>query len=289
LRILEFYRNDPRYSYVTDDIHGHISVRSGNTTDPADDTFLETFGFAFNKDLSARYVAAFLGYLSRLTPEHQRRWKLDQVDGDIFLHPDYAKSSVSDWSARESVFNAFCEELRIINDMAMKIRGVPLFRKAYGRRTKPVGFSFLIRPTKKEYEAFVHLLDKMISDNLNKKFFRGQIDLTFREERDGVVVEQQKNTITLLADWLAKRVKLSDPSLQDAMIKTFKKVRKERSPLAHEVQSDEWNDKYFAKQRELVLEAYGAIRTLRLILAIHPLSKSVEVPDWLHRAEIRPY
>ncbi len=84
-------------------------------------------------------------------------------------------------------------------------------------------------------------------------------------------------------------MKLSDPSPKDDMIKTFKKVRKKRSPVAHDVQSDEWNDKYFAKQRELMLEAYGAIRTLRLILAIHPLSKSVEVSDWLHRAEIRPY
>ncbi len=289
LRVLEFYRNDPRYSYDTDDIHGHISVRSGTITDSADDTFLETFGFAFNKDLSARYVAGFLRYLSRLTPEHQQRWKLDQVDGETFLHPDYAKSSMGDWSAQESVFNAFCEELGIINEMAMKIRGVPLFRKAYSRDTKPVGFGFLIRPTKKEYEAFVHLLDKMMSDNLNKKFFEGQIDLTFQEEKDGVVVERPKGTITLLADWLAKRVKLSDPSHRDKMIEIFKRVRKERSPLAHEVQADEWNDKYFAKQRELMIEAYGAIRTLRLILAIHPSSKSVKVPDWLYRAEIRPY
>jgi hypothetical protein len=289
LRVLEFYRNDPRYSYDTDDIHGHISVRSGKVTDPADDTFLETFGFAFNKDLSVRYVAVFLRYLSQLTPEHQQRWRLDQVDGGMFLHPDYAKSSVGDWSAQESVFNAFCEEMGIINEMAIKIRGVRLFRETYSKQTKPVGFGFLIKPTKKEYETFVHLLDKMLSDNLNKKFFEGQIDLTLREEKDGLVIEKQKGTITLLSDWLAKRVKLSEPSPKDKMIETFKNVRKERGPLAHEVQVDEWNDQYFAKQRELMIEAYGAIRTLRLILAIHPSSISVEVPDWLYRAEIRPY
>src|SRR5713226_4566175 len=179
---------------------------------------------------------------------------------------DYAKSSAGDWSVQESVFNTFCEELGIINEMAIKIRGVPLFRKAYSRDTKPVGFGFLIRPTKKEYEAFVQLLDKTMSDNLNKNFFEGQIDLTFREEKDGAVVEQQKGTITLLADWLAKSVRFSDPAHKDNMIETFKKVRKERGPLAHEVQEDEWNDTYFAKQRELIIEAYGAIRTLRLIL-----------------------
>jgi hypothetical protein len=58
LRVLEFYRNDPRYSFETDDIHGCIYVHSGSNVEPADDTFLETFGFAYGKDLKMRYVAA---------------------------------------------------------------------------------------------------------------------------------------------------------------------------------------------------------------------------------------
>jgi hypothetical protein len=148
----------------------------------------------------------------------------------------------------------------------------------------------LIRPTKREYEAFVHLLDKMISDNLNKQFFEGQVDTTIREANDdGVVIERQKATITLLDEWLTKTVKFSDPTNKNGMLGVFKRIRRERGPLAHEVQDDRWDDAYFTKQRDLMIEAYGAIRTLRLILANHPASKTVEVPDWLYKAEIRTY
>lgn len=289
LRVLEFYRNDPRYSYRTDDIRGHISARSGAIENMADDIFLETFGFAFEKNLSSRYVAVFLRYISRLTPEHQQRWMLEQVNRDTFLHPDYAKSSLGDWSAQESVFSAFCEELKIINEMSAKIAGTSLFRDSYSSHAKPDGFSFLIRPTKKEYGSFIQLLDKMLSDNLNKKFFEGQVDMTVQEERNGKVVERPKGTIALLADWLIARVKLKDNSPRDRMINTFKKVRGARSPLAHSIEVDEWDDSYFGKQRDLIIEAYGAVRTLRLILANHPSCRSVQVPDWLFRAEIRPY
>jgi hypothetical protein len=288
LRVLEFYRNDPRYSYETNDIHGHISVRVQSEVGPQDDTFLESFGFAYTKDLRQRYVAAFLIYLSRLTPDHQQRWKLEESNEEAFLHPDYARSTAGDWDTQESMFNAFCEELKIINEMAITSHGRPLFRNSY-ENAKPIGFGFLIRPTKKEYEAFVHLLDKMMSDNLDKRFFDGKVDLTFQSQKDGIVSEQSKGTISLLADWLSKRVKFSDPTPKDDMIETFKKVRRERGPLAHDVHDDEWDDGYSARQRELMIEAYGALRTLRLILANHHATKSIVVPDWLQKAEIRTF
>ena len=52
LRILELYRNDPRYSYGTDDIHGSISTKTENELPDSDDTFLETFGFASASNFS---------------------------------------------------------------------------------------------------------------------------------------------------------------------------------------------------------------------------------------------
>jgi hypothetical protein len=267
LRVLEFYRNDPRYSFETDDIHGCIYVHSGSNVEPADDTFLETFGFAYGEDVKTRYVAAYLRYLSNFSPDHQQRWRLEQIDKETFLHPDYAKSSAGSWETQESMLNAFCEELRIISEMTEKIRGVRLFRKACGCGGKPAGFSFLIRPTKREYEAFVHLLDKMISDNLNKQFFEGQVDTTIREARDdGVVIERQKATITLLDEWLTKKVKFSDPRNKNEMISVFKRIRRERGPLAHEVQEDRWDDAYFTKQRDLMIEAYGPFGHFALFL-----------------------
>lgn len=278
LRILEFYRNDPRYHYETDDIHGSISARSESKLKDQDEVFLQTFGFAYDKDIKNRYVAVFLRYLSDLTPDHQQRWKLEEFIGDTFLHPDYTRVTCGHWPERESIFNAFCEEMRIINEMTLKIFGRQLFLKTYDKYNKPKKFGFIVRPTKEEYENYVQLLDKMKSDNLNKDFFRDKVSL-----------ERDKGTITLLEEWLNKSVKFPDPEPKDEMIKIFREIRNERSKPAHHVRDDEWNNQYFVKQREIVIRAYQGVRTLRLIFAKHPIAKKVEVPDWLHKGEIWTY
>jgi len=43
---------------------------------------------------------------------------------------------------------------------------------------------------------------------------------------------------------------------------------------------------FFKVQRELIISAYTAVRTLRLILANNPAAKKVEVPDMLFEGKI---
>ncbi|MEK7452419.1 MAG: hypothetical protein AAB664_03700, partial [Patescibacteria group bacterium] len=290
LRVLEFYRNDPRYHYETDDVSGSTYSKADGSIDGPDDTFLETFGFAYDKKVTRRYVAAFLIYLSRLTPEHQQRWKLEEFSEDTFLHPDYAKTTAGHWPEKESIFNAFLEEERIINEMAIRCVGKPLLVNIHERAKKPKEFAFLIRPTQKEYEGFVQLLDKMISDNLDKQFFNGKIPLTKSElDPGGGVVERPKGTISLLEEWLNGSIRFPDPKPKDDMIKTFRDIRDERSKIAHHVRDDHWDEGYFGKQRDLMSRAYGAMRTLRLIFTNCPSARAVEVPDWLYKGDIWTY
>lgn len=286
LRVLELYRNDPRYYYQTDDIQGNICVKGGANLKDEDEILIQTFGFAYDKDIKNRYVALFLRYLSDLTPEHQQRWQLEEFVGDTFLHPDYARSTAGEWPERESIFNAFCEELKIINEMTIKITGKAIFRKSYDSEGKPKKFGFLVRPTREEYEAFVHLLDKMLSDNIDKEFFKGKLDLVIRVKKGDFVIEQIKGTIALLDEWLNKGVKLPDPVPKDNMIRVFKEIRRARSKPAHHLVEDEWDSQYFVRQRNLIIEAYQAVRTLRLIFANHHRTRTVKVPDWLFKGEI---
>jgi hypothetical protein len=274
LRVLELYRNDPRYSYETDDVHGRISEKKEGSLEHPDDVLLQTFGFAYDERIENRYVAVFLRYLSDLTPEHQQRWKLEEHTGRTLLHPGYAQQTAGEWPEKQSIFTAFCEELRIINEMTVRMCGKQVFRRTYHSFTKPERFGFLVRPTTREYEDFVQLLDKMMADNLNRLFFCA------RGER------KECGTIALLEEWLNARVRLSDPAPKDQMLKVFRDIRAERSPPAHHVRDDEWDDTYFSRQRETILKAYDAVRTLRLILANHPLARTVEVPDWLFKGEI---
>ena len=290
LSVLEIYRNDPRYHYNCSDIQGSISVtneyyKSGKMKE-TDEVLLQSFGFSYDKDLN-RAVAVFLRYLADLSPEHQQIWETKRLTRRDNLHPDYARSAFGQWPERESVFVAYLEEIRQINEMCKKVGWPWLFNQEIEPRNKPREFGFLIRPTAKEFHDFALLLDKLASDNLNREFFKGKIPLD--EERDlggARVAIQPKGTITLLQEWVKSAVRLPDPKQFGKAIAALRKVRKLRQAPAHKLEDNTFDQKYFREQQELIREAYLAVRTVRQLLANHPLAKDHKVPDWLFEGRI---
>lgn len=288
LSVLEVYRNDPRYYYSNDDIQGHICVTDeffeSDQMLEKDQVILETFGFSYDKQMN-RAVAVFLRYLNQLSPAHQQFWNSKRVSGEFELHQGYYRSSIlGDWDSGISVFKAFIEELKIINHMCKAMGRPELFRDTFDRNW-PRNFSFLVRPTQKEFNDFVLTLDKMMSDNINKKFFRDEIpDETEEKRGDGKVALRSKGTISMLNEWLNLKFRPKDPKLMHDMIAAFRKVRRLRQKPAHAVDADTFDQKFFHRQRELIISAYTAIRTLRLIFANHPkvISAKIEIPDFLH-------
>ncbi len=294
LVVLESYRNDPRYYFQHDDIHGTISVKDehymeGDSIVPdRDQALLQTFGFGYDKDTN-RAAAVFLRYLHNLTPEHQRIWEARELRGEYLPHPDYWKASMGEWSLNTSIFVAFMEELRIINEMTKAMGRKRLFSRDFSEE-RPREFAFLLRPTQKAFNEFVHVLDKMLSENIAKKFFGKDVALEREQVRaDGKIMAHPKGTITLLDEWIDHQVHLIDPKPKDEMIATFRKIRQLRQSPAHTVKEDMFDKLIFKEQRKLVVDAYNAVRTLRLIFAIHPATKVVEVPEWLAAGQISPY
>lgn len=292
LSVLEYYRNDPRYSYETDFIHGQISITDeyfeSESVPEHDQILLQTFGFAYDDDLN-RYTAVFLRYLANLSPEHQRVWAAKEVHGNIKLHPDYYAYSIQgSWGSRMSIFQAFVKELKVINEMSDLIGKPHLFRNCYSDK-RPKEFGFLLRPTETEFNNFMLLLDKMISDNINKKFFENDVAVEIEEEReDGKIVVRPKGTIQILESWVNKYFRPSDPEPIEKMIATFKKVRKLRQKPAHKVNADSFDQEIFKKQRMIVVDSYDSVRTLRMMLANHPKVKTnpPEISDQLFKGEI---
>lgn len=290
LSVLEFYRNNPRYLYENNDIQGHIYYNDEKLSE-SDKVLLQTYGFAYDKDFN-RAVAVFLRYLAKLTPEHQQIWKAKELPGNFKLHPDYYRSAImGEWGERVSICQAFLEELFIINQMCEVMDRPHLFRNDYKENgeDKLKKFHFLIRPTLEEFNSFVLLFDKMISDNINKKFFMNEIDYENEHAReDGKTIVTQKGTLQLLNDWIHKFFRPADWSEWNEAIESFKKVRKLRQQPAHAIKEDIFDQKYFKDQRELILNAYNGVRTIRLIFANHPKVKvaDIEIPDWLQEGKI---
>ncbi len=292
LSVLAFYRNDPRYCYTSNDITGKICVSDkydeSEEMPSSDQVLLQSFGFSYDSELN-RAVAVFLRYLSGLSPQHQQIWNAKILQGNYKLHPDYFRSSIlGEWPEHVSIFNAFIEELHHINEMCKLMRRPPLFRDELG--DKPREFCLLIRPTLKEYNDFVHLLDKAISENINREFFLDDVQFQDDEIRnDGKVVVHQKGTIQILDEWLRLKFRTKDGKPIEEMIKTFKKIRQLRQRPAHIIDDDAFNQKYVEQQRELIIEAYTGIRLIRLIFEKHPNVKGYKISGYLKEGKILTY
>ncbi len=250
-----------------------------------DQVFLQTFGFGYDEEMN-RAVVVFNRYLNDLSPEHQQIWNAKRLDGNYKLHPDYYRNSIlGEWGTRLSIFDAFTAELKHINAMAQLMGKPSLFRNEFAKR--PKGFSFLVRPTTKEFNDFVLLLDQMMSDNLNKDFFRNDIELETETVRaDDKVVVTPKGTIQLLEQWFKKKMRFPDSQPFNDMVEAFRKVRKLRQTPAHKAEDSAFDQKLFQEQRALINEAYNAVRTIRLFFANHPAVRDYQVPEMLFNGDI---
>lgn len=293
LSVLEHYRNDPRYSYHTDGIYGRLSIANeyyeSSEFPERDKILLQTFGFCYDSEMN-RAVAVFIRYLSNLSPEHQRIWHAKMLDGDYRLHPDYYRSSIQGlFGEKISIFTAFFEELRVINEMCELMNRPYLFRNDFSKTEKPRDFCFLVRPTLKEYNNFVHLLDKMISENINVDFFQNEVEYeTEIVRKDSKVEVQKKGSLRIMEDWFIKHFEVTNQSLLDEMFATFKEIRRKRQKPAHRVNEDDFDMKYFHDQRDLIRKGHRAIRILRTAFDLHPLVKSSDykINDLVEKGEI---
>ena len=294
LSILEFYRNDPRYYYTNHDITGTIGVHeeyyNSEQMAQSDRVLLQIFGFSYNSELN-RAVAVVLTYLSDLSPQHQQIWNAKILEGDYVPHPDYFRTAIiGDWPEGISIFDAFVEELHHINEMCKLMNRPPLFKNEMKDEQKPRDFCFLVRPTLKQYNDFIHLLDKIISENISRKFFLDDVSFEYDEVRgDGKIIVQKKGTIRILDEWLKMNFIAEDIKPIEGMITTFKKIRKLRQYPAHTINEDIFDQEYFKQQREIVIKAYEGVKLLRLIFANHPNVKGYKIPDWLHSGIIWTY
>nr|WP_319537648.1 hypothetical protein [uncultured Methanospirillum sp.] len=283
LSVLEFYRNDPRYCYSNTDISGSVGVKDefydSECMKDSDKINLQTFGFSYN-ERSERAVAVYLWYLFKLTPQHQQIWNAKILDGSYKLHPDYYERTIlGNWTNGISIFDALLCEIRNINE-SFKIIGLcELFRTDYSDQ-KPPEFTFLIRPTEKEYKDFIHLLDKILSENLNKSFFK-PLGISFERETEiceGKVRIDQKGTIQLLEEWLNRDYHPVDNQVIPEIIKPLKEVRIERQKPAHIVNDNSFDQKYLLMQKEIMIKVYTGIRNLRIILSTHPKMRGHKLP-----------
>jgi len=133
---------------------------------------------------------------------------------------------LGEWPENISIEIAFLDELEQINNLCNLIGRPPLFRTTF-RHERPRGFGLILRPTKSNYGEFIHLLDKMVSENINRDFFVGTgIDLYRKiRKQDESIESHAKSSLSLLREWLEKNVTFEQPDVIENLLYPLKVTR----------------------------------------------------------------
>ena len=242
--------DNPRYVISNNSFKYNISITEEYDNDETlDEKFkfiLDNEGLGFDEN-NERIFAVLLKELSELHPEMQKRFSVYEVKKKTYIDPSYIKSMNDGEWPDPSLFSAILYQIEQINNLCSN-NDVTLFKSDY-KNKPPIEFNILVLPTKKEYDNFIKVFDIMLSDNINQKFFEGQIDLIEFTNKDGTK-EKYKGTIALLKEWLGE-IGVSQEIIQKS-IKIIKKVRSQRSKPSHNIKENEFNIKYIQNQNNII-------------------------------------
>ena len=294
IEVLDRYFNDPRFDFKFEDYSGQISCLYDENENPIvreeDQIFLKTFGLGFDEN-GDRLAVVYLRYLKDLTPEHQIYWKSRQKTGNCKMLEEYHQNTIQgNWTFSYSIFSGFIGEQKCINDLTKLIFTKPLFRKSFENENRPKEFTFFFTPTLKNYNDFILLLDKMISENINKDFFEGKVDFfEFKELENGLVERQSKGTLQLFEEWLTSVFNVKGDGTVSELFKPLRKIRKERQSPAHRINENQYDRQLIEKQKIIMDDIYSVFRNLRNIFHQHPKARDFEIPDWLENGKIKTF
>jgi hypothetical protein len=208
------------------------------------------------------------------------------------MNSDYARASLyGDWPAHYSAYRALLTEIAEINRLSALIGKPPLFRDDFSTG-RPAGFHPMLRPTEWNFQEFVHLFDKMLSENLNREFFRSDIPLEEEHQRgDGKVQVVPLGTLTLLRKWLAAKYRAADgDDVSEEIGEPLKRIRELRQKPAHAIDEDKFEISLPGRQDSLAIDVLQALKRLRLILMSHPSARGkYQPPAWLDGDKIVMY
>jgi hypothetical protein len=286
LEALEPYRRDPRYKYWFNDRGGSIRM-AADDPDAASQIILQSFGIGYDA-ARTRVVSAYLRYLAKMPPDHQQIWNAQRVDGPCTMNSAYERATIDgDWSEFHSAYEALLQEQVEINKLALLIGKPSFFRTTYIDR-RPREFAPMLRPTRSSYLSFVHLLDKMMGENINRAFFEGDVDLEERIDRGGAIELRSKGTVKLLEEWMDSRyTDANGGRVGKELAEPLRRVRKIRQRPAHAIDDDAYDPDLPRQQDELVGDVVRGMTKLRLVLMSHPDAKGRYAPPaWLDGGQI---
>lgn len=277
--VLESYRNDARFQFGMGDFG--ISFCLSDEAYDEDHTGKDTvslihLGFAYDmtqfdsmdpESPIVRRVVAFHCDLKELTPEHQQRWASYQVNDDgIDPHPVWFNRQMGHWEEAVGPFERFRHELKSIKDLSENVWGEGLFRS----HQTPEDFGWILRPDRREWDHFIHSLDKMLSENL----CASALDKAGAPKENGA--GDRAGTLARLGMLMTQNN--VDPDAVSWALGPLREVRKARQRPAHVLGNNETDWTLVHKQMRLMHDVDEVLINIRHWLANHPRNRDWEDP-----------
>jgi len=281
--VLEPYRNDPRFVFRLGDYGVDIWLNDDLYMDESepemDKIAINHVGFAydlskFDKDNPdseiKRLVCAFNVDLRKLNSVHQLRWSTYEIEKtpDISPHLIWWRQQMGHWPDGLGPFERFFYELETLNALFERAHGDVLLNAI----SRPNGFGWIVRPSRSEYDAFVHQLDKLLSENLRHK----ALDLLGVEKKNKN--GEQLGTLNRLE--LALRRFGVDEAKAKAALRPLRDVRRLRQKPAHSLTSNVTNSSFIHHQASLLREVTESIESLRRFWQTNPSNADWDEPDY---------
>jgi hypothetical protein len=281
--VLEQYRNDPRFEFSFSDFGCDAVVsdqvyRDDNESDH-DKIIMDHIGFAYDlsgydvEDVSSpiiRRVCAFYGDLAKLTSVHQRRWQTYEVPANgLKPHPVWWMQQMGHFGDGLGPFERFMSELKAINELSERVLSEPLFATT----DRPREFGWILRPSQQEWDAFVQLLDKMVSENLRSKALT--VAGAPKQNSDGQPLGSLNRLAALIE---SKGIR---PELVGEVMAPFREVRGARSKPAHALRENIDDRTFVHRQVDLIGRVTQSLAQLRWWWQGHPANRDWQAPDYL--------
>jgi len=289
-QIIELYSTNPQYINHFFGYRGLISVHEEHyNAEGGTNEYIENYGMAYKYGEKVdRAIGVFLRDISRLSDKQQKRWESYEVHDQTscVVAQRFVRELVyGEWLDDIWIFDALLLEMETINVMCKAMDIPAMFKKFYSvdEDARPIGYTTILLPTKRNFYDFINVLEKLIINNLDSQTFTSEgfaIRHVNKFNDDG----KEKGTLVLLSEWLYENTSPKD-IINECIILPLKFIRKARQHPAHELDVDEYNLDYYTKQTDIIKTAYGAIAAIRLRLSKHPRCFNVVVPKPLQNPD----
>jgi hypothetical protein len=139
----------------------------------------------------------------------------------------------------------------------------------------PNDFGWILRPSQQEYDAFVHRLDKLLSENLRHK----ALDTLGAPRKNDA--DETLGTLTRLDAALENHGVPEDK--RNAVLEPLREVRKLRQKPAHRITSNITDATFVHRQADLLERVTNSLEALRRFWQTHPANRAWKEPE--HAAE----